>query len=200
MKFLRPNSSRQVIVEELEKELKLQAERWSSVLRIDGLIPTILRNDQIRFSRPRTWKEYRRLLMVHWYLPEDSFAIVHLELEQIEFKFGMEYSIAAHAMLNSKPEMIIYLLESEMYKNERELFGSIRAPFEFRRYRFYVLRQKKAKRLIRRRGYKDQGSRRLPHEQHEAKFDFSFTEEQNRIEKERQEVQDLKAFLRGFLE
>lgn len=200
MKFLRPNSSRQVIVEQLEKELIFQAERWSSVLRIDGLISTILRNDQIRFSRPRTWKEYRRLLMVHWYLPKETFALVHLELEQMEFKFGIDNSIVAHTLLKSKPEMIIYLLESEMYKNERELFGSIRAPFDFRRYHFYVLRQKKAKRLIRRRGYKDQGSRRLPHEQHEAKFDFSFTEEQNRIEKERKELQDLKNFLRGFLQ
>jgi len=139
-------------------------------------------------------------LMVHWYLPEDSVALVHLELEELENKFGTENSIIAHMMLNSEPEMILYILESNVFNNERELFGFIREPFRFANYYFYLFRPRKAKRLVRRRGYKDHGSRRLPHEQHEAKYDYSFTELQNRIEEERQSISDLKELYRGFLE
>jgi hypothetical protein len=103
-------------------------------------------------------------------------------------------------MLNSEPEMILYILESNVFKNERALFGFIREPFRFQDYYFYLSRPRRAKRAVRRRGYKDHGSRRLPHEQHEAKFDYSFTELQNRIEEERQSISDLKELYRGFLE
>jgi len=126
--------------------------------------------------------------------------LVHLELEELENKFGAENSIIAHMMLNSEPEMILYVLESNVFNNERALFGFIQSPFRFEDYYFFLYRPRRAKRPVRRRGYKDHGSRRLPHEQHEAKYDYSFTELQNRIEEERQTLSDLKELYRGFLE
>jgi hypothetical protein len=96
--------------------------------------------------------------------------------------------------------MILYILESNVFNNERALFGFINGPFRFQDYYFFIYRPRRAKPLVRRRGYKDHGSRRLPHEQHEAKYDYSFTELQNQIEKERQSTSDFKELIRGFLE
>jgi hypothetical protein len=138
--------------------------------------------------------------MVHWYLPKESFALVHSELEELENKFGTENSIIAHIILNSEPEMILYILESNVFSNERALFGYIQEPFRYQDYYFFLYRPRRAKRAVRRRGYKDHGSRRLPHQQHEAKYDYSFTEHQNQIEEERQNLSDLKELYRGFLE
>jgi hypothetical protein len=123
-----------------------------------------------------------------------------LELEELENKFGTENSIIAHMLLNSEPEMILYILESNVFRNERALFGFLSQPIRFEDYFFYIFRPRKAKRTERRRGYKDHGSRRLPHQQHEAKYDYSFTEHQNWIEEERQKLSDLKELFRGFLE
>jgi len=200
MRLVQSSSTQEKVVRELRKVLQSQAEDWSKVLRSNVLVTSTLRNDQFFLKRPRKWKEYLRLLMVHWYLPEESFALVHLELEELENKFGTENSIIAHMLLNSEPEMILYILESNVFNNERELFGFIREPFRFKDYYFFLFRPRKAKRTVRRRGYKDHGSRRLPHDQHEAKYDFSFTELQNQIEEERQSTSDLKELYRGFLE
>lgn len=200
MRFVQSSSSRERVVCELRKVLHLQAEEWSKVLRSDVLVASTLRNDQTFLKRPKKWKQYLRLLMVHWYLPDESFALVHLELEELENKFGTENSIIAHIMLSSEPEMLIYILESNVFNNERALFGFINEPFRFQDYYFYLFRPRRARRLVRRRGYKDHGSRRLPHEQHEAKYDYSFTELQNQIEEERQSTSDFKALFRGFIE
>jgi hypothetical protein len=155
----------------------------------------------IVFHRPRSWREYLRLLLVHWYLPEEVFSLVHIELQEMENKFGTDKSIAAHAILRSEPEMVIYLMESSsVYKTERELFGDIHTKFSFEKYHFRRLDRRKPRKKVFRRGYHDQGSRRLPHEQHEAKFDFSFTEKQNQIEEERQTLKDTHQLVEGILE
>jgi hypothetical protein len=200
MKFVQSSSTQEKVVRELRKVLQSQAEDWSKVLRSNVLATSTLRNDQFFLRRPKRWKQYLRLLMVHWYLPKESFALVHLELEELENKFGTENSIIAHMMLNSEPEMILYILESNVFNNERALFGYIQEPFRFQDYHFFLYRPRRAKRAVRRRGYKDHGSRRLPHQQHEAKYDHSFTEHQNQIEEERQSLSDLKELYRGFLE
>lgn len=199
MKFIQTSSDSQSVSGEMRKILKQQACCWSKVLRIDVVVTPTTRNDLTFLKRARTWKEYIRLCLCHWYLPEEAFALVHWELEQQTNKFGIENSGIAHMLLNSEPEMILYLLESsQLFRNEREFFGFLLNDFDFSKYHFFVLRARKPKKTVRRRGYNDQGSRRLPHEQHEAKYDYSFTEEQNRIEEERKTLQDAIELARGW--
>lgn len=200
MKFVQSTTRQDRLVSELRTELQHQAEGWSKVLASDVLVSPTLRNDQILLRRPKTWRQYLRLLMVHWYLPEEIRPLVHLELEELENKYGIDKNIVAHTILESEPKMILYILESNLFKTERELFGFVHMHFQFEKYHFFVLRARKPRRLVRRRGYKDHGSRRLPHEQHEAKFDYSFTEEQNRIEAERQANIDAQDIVSGFLD
>jgi len=207
MKFSQSSSTEESVLREMTKILKTQAIEWFRVLRNDVVISTTSeefflyhKGSSVFFKRPRTWKEYRRLIMVHWFLDEEVFALIHLELEELVDKYGIDKSIIAQIMLKSKPEMLDYILHSSKeFKNERALFGSINAPFKFSKYHFQRLDRRKPKRKIRRRGYNDQGSRRLPHEVHEAKEDWSFTERQNQIEEDRKTRKDLADLMEGFL-
>lgn len=207
MKFVQTSSTEESVLEEMTKILKTQAIEWFRVLRNDVVVSTTSeefflyhKGSSIFFKRPQNWKDFRRLIMVHWFLEKEAFALIHLELEEMIHKFGTDKAIIAQIMLNSKPEMLDYLLHSSKeFKNERALFGELKAPFKFSKYHFQRLDRKKPKRKIRRRGYNDQGSRRLPHEVHEAKEDWSFTEEQNRIEEDRQAFKDFSDLMEGFL-
>lgn len=199
MRFVQSSSDSQSVSDEMRKVLKRQAELWSKVLRINVVVTPTARNDLTFLKRSRTFKDYIRLCLVHWYLPEEAFALVHWELEQQKNKFGTDNSGIAHMLLNSEPEMVLYLLESsQCFKTERELFGFLHNAFDFSKYHFFVCRARKPKKVVRRRGYNDQGSRRLPHEQHEPKYDYTFDEEQNRIEEERQALQDAIELARGW--
>lgn len=202
MKFVQTSSNSESVCRELRKELQTQASEWFRVLRIDVVVsPTTKRNSQYRLSAVRTWNEWLRLAMIHWYLPDTAFAVTHLELERMANKFGNDKAINAQLILSSEPEMICYFLDSSaVFASEREIFGFIHRPFKFERYHYRELLPHKAKKKVFRRGYNDQGSRRLPHEQHEAKFDFSFTEEQNRIEEERTNLSKFIDFVRGWIQ
>lgn len=193
-------SDSQKFCDEARRRLSSVATEWSKVLRIDCLISPKQRNDIVGLKRPRTWKEYLRLILVHWYLPDESRTLVHVELEEIKYKFGTEKSSIAHMLLNSEPEMIIYLLEtSHIFRNPREFFGFILMKQDLSEYHFRILRPRKAKETIRRRGYKDKGSRRLPHELHGETFQ-DFTKEQNRIEEERELQEFANELARGFFQ
>lgn len=202
MKFVQTSTSSASFCREARRLLGSQALEWFRVLRNDVVVtPTTIKGSIISFKRPRDWRSFVRLALVHWYLPESAFALVHLELEGSIKRFGPDKEIQAHCILKSEPECLIYLLESSgIYRTEREFFGDIMKPFDFSKYFFRVLKPQKPKQKVYRRGYNDQGSRRLPHEQHEAKFDYSFTEKMNEIEEERQATEDAKLFVEGFLQ
>jgi hypothetical protein len=97
--------------------------------------------------------------------------------------------------------MVNFFMESSVcFKDERQLFGFLLRTIDLKRYHFQVLKPKKPKPTVRRRGYNDQGSRRLPHEQHFPKYDWSYTDEQNRIEEERRKRKDLEGLIEGFIQ
>lgn len=202
MKFVQSSSTSYSVCRELRKELQTQAIEWFRVLRINVVIsPTTKRNQIYLLSKVRTWNDWLRLTMIHWYLPETAFAITHLELERMANKFGTDKVITAQVILSSEPEMINYFLDSSAeFATEREIFGFIHRPFQFEHFHYKVLDPRKPKKKVFRRGYNDHGSRRLPHEQHEAKFDYLFTEEQNRIEEERQAQIDATEIVKGWIQ
>lgn len=200
MKFVQTSSNSQSVCRELRKILRSLASQWAKVLRIDVVIAPTTTNSVYRLSRIRTWNEFLLLTMIHWYLPEDAFSLVHLELQDLYSKFGTDKDIIAQIILSSEPEMIIYFLESsECFKDERQLFGFVQRNIQLEKYHFYIQKPRRPKQRVYRRGYNDQGSRRLPHEIHESKYDYSFTEEQNRIEEERQARKDTADFAKGFI-
>lgn len=187
MKF---SESYETISASIRQQLEIQAQQWTQVLRKPGFVPPEVLGTYLRFSRIRQWNEYLKLIMVHWYLPEDLWALVHIELEQYTHKFGTDKAIVALTMLRSEPEMMLYLLESScVARNPRELFGKIRSTTNYNKYRYHWILPRRPKRVTRKRGYKDQGFRRPDHTW-VPDSDWSLTEEQNRIEEIRELIVD----------
>lgn len=203
MQFVQTSSNTSTVRDQLDKQLARRAEEWSKVLRTHVVIyPTTERGFYLHFPVPHSWKEYCFLIMVHWYLPDDLSALIDIELQRFESKFGIDKRIQAHCILKSKTEMLTYLLESNaIFKTEREAFGSILRPFEWNRWILTRRRRRKPKKKIFRRGYNDKGSKRLLHERHsDFAFGYQDTELQNEIEKTEQEIKDTLDLIEGFLQ
>jgi len=83
---------------------------------------------------------------------------------------------------------------------DRDFYGNILSNLELTARRIHVLKLEphKPKKKVRRRGYQDSGSCRSLSAWKPSR-DFSLTDLQNEIERERQEIQDTVLFLRGFL-
>jgi hypothetical protein len=149
---------------------------------------------------PRTAREVLILSCISWYFPEELGVLLRLKIEEEEHRYGPDYEQKIALLLKSEPEAIIYILESNVLGNTpEEVFGNILAIRP--RVTVYPYQPRRPKRAIRHRGYRDKGSLRQGSEylQEELK-DFSATEEQLRIEEQRENVRDSIDFCSGFLE
>jgi hypothetical protein len=96
----------------------------------------------------------------------------------------MKDSLELALLLHHKEDCLTYLVHRY---HEREFFGNVlpllkRVASELR---FLTLEPTRAERTVRRRGYRDHGSC-TPNHRWLPKADYSFTEEMNRIEQERE--------------
>lgn len=201
MKFCQSNSSSYSVTTELRKILRRLASEWAKVLRIDVVIsPTAEENSIYRLVGIRGWSEWLLSAMISWYLPEESRAVTQLELQDIAHKFGTDKDIIAQMILSTEPEMICYILDSSIFGTERELFGFVLEKQQ--KYPHFIrLNPSRPKKKVFRRGYNDQGSRRLPHERHDPGIDISDIEEQNRIEEYREKIlPDSLERIKGFIQ
>jgi hypothetical protein len=141
------------------------------------------------------------LCCVSWYLPEVLRFEVQIEISQrLTKKFGPDYEQKISLLLESKPKMLIYLLESSIlgYKTQ-EVFGNIIGSTT--KIQVYQISHKKPKRTQRHRGYRDKGSRRTGFEfLSEEEKDFTLRELQVQLEEERIAVQHSIQFWSGFLD
>lgn len=182
---------------QLRKVLALQAANWTQVLRKLVLVaPTP--NAELRFKGPKKWNEYLYLILISWYLPEEYRALCQVYLHGYKNKFGTDKVSVVLTLLNSEPEMILYIGECTLFKDTRHLFGFLGQPIEFGKYQFYFQTPKKPRKMIRKKGYQDHGSRRPDHKWQESR-DYTLTELQLEIEAERQLRQDLSQLNLGGL-
>lgn len=131
--------------------------------------------------------------MVKWY--------IKLDLERQVAKWGVDNKIVALTILKSKPQMVLYLLEtSYVAKNPREIFGLLgKEGRQIVRSILVLWREPKIPtRRVRIRGYRDHGSLRPDHC---WLADFSKTweaqMEQEEIEKQRKVHQDTADIIEG---
>jgi len=192
-------SDRSSFITEFRKRLAESAQRWTKVLRKHDVITPKFPGDVLRFSRVRSWKEYLRLVLVHWYLPEDLRFLIHLELEEKIHMFGPDKEIVALTILKSEPNCVIYISESSnVFKTTREAFGFILSDTDWSKYRLYQITPRRSKTPQRKRGYNDHGFRRPDHKWRET-HDKSFTELQNEIEDGRKVIIDTSKIIEGGL-
>lgn len=188
-----------IFISELRKVLAQQAQMWQQSLRDHDIVAPNLPGAFRTFSKTKTWNEFLRLTMVHWFLDEPYRTEIRLFLEDRKDKYGTLKAIAAQAILNSEPEMVLYISESSyLFQNERALFGFLGQTFQYSRYSLQWQKPRKAKRPKRKRGYDDHGSRTPDHKWKPTR-DYSLTEEQNKIEEQRQTKEDTIQIIIGGL-
>jgi len=175
------NSSR--FFTELDKQCDKLGHQWSSVLTRTVSVSPTRPNMTLSFRRPRTYNEYLIALIVSWYIPDEGARIyVQYDLAEMRSKFGIDKVSVALTLLSSKQQMRLFLAESNLYKNERHFFGQLLSSEEkLLALRYKWLEPRKARRLIRRKGYKDKGSLR-PASTWLPKSDYTFDEKQREIE------------------
>lgn len=151
-------------------------------------------NSELKIELPKKFRELRALAIVMWYLPEELRFLIQVELQinspyflDFENK-GLENSLEILIFSTSKEIMLNYLIIQQEI-DPRELFGTILFDDILRaheNFKFYWKVPSKARRKVRRKGYRDQGSRKPDHKWKES-FDVTFTEYQ-KIKEEKEEL------------
>lgn len=197
----RSHESSYSLCKELRKNLRsLASQTEERLLRREGPILTT-GSDEYQWILPiHNLKEFKLLCCIVWYLRDDIQCLLRLELENKTNLFGPEYELKLKLLLRSEPEMIIYILESDVLgKNSNEVFGNILA-YQHIDIKLLEYNRRKPKRLIRHRGYRDHGS--LADDStigsKEYRKDYSSTDLQNRIEEEREILNDTEELIFGF--
>lgn len=101
--------------------------------------------------------------VLQWFMPEELAVLTNLWLEK---NWGAEFKEVQEVLCTSKETALGYCLVSDRW-NERDFFGNVLTEKNLRnigRLYFRKRETKRPKRLVRKRGYKDKGSLRLPHQ------------------------------------
>lgn len=111
-----------------------------------------------------TLKEKVLLALFQWYTTDEIRVCINLWLEE---HWGSEYSELKQSLQLSKLMALGAILEQNLW-SDRDFFGNVLIVQNwsnkiFRRC-FRTIYRRKPKRLVRRRGYNDHGTLRLPHE------------------------------------
>lgn len=148
----------------------------------------------------RSKKDLLALAIISWWL-EDSIRF-YLQEELYFLSINNSDLIEVRLCLTSKSGMLNFLEDTTLY-HSRDLFGNILPTSYEKQVRLANLVSVRygptslPKRVIRRRGYKDHGSRRFPHEVHDLS---SGKLAQIKYEEEIQSYHDTLLFLRGWLD
>lgn len=148
--------------------------------------PTLLQDSEWKIIYPRSFREIRSLSIALWSFPDFLKWRILLDLNEKEFRnFTLKQRLELKLYLTSKEVCYSYFRRTRRISSN-EKFGNI-LQNDLRRALFHLkfLRNKLSspRKLVRRRGYKDKGSRRFSH-QWLPKEDFSLTLKQNKKEKE----------------
>jgi hypothetical protein len=156
--------------------------------RTSGLIPP---NAEISLSlsRFKTKREKFALALASWWLGNLG-VLIRIELEESEF---LSVRIASHSKAGAVQLLFEQFSNRDFYGNLLPLIVKVVGEL-----RFTLKQPEKAKKKIRRRGYQDHGSLR-PSSSWKPKYDWSFIEEQNEIERLRQSDEDTYQFLLGLM-
>ena len=142
----------------------------------------------LNVRRFRKLKEKRALAIASWWLG-DLGCLIRIDL--------LEESDLATKVACTAKAGAIEILQSNF--SERDFFGNF-LPLVARlmsQLKFIFLKQRRNKRILRRRGYRDHGTLR-PTSSRTPTQDWSLTEAQNQIEEARQTHEDTYQFLLGL--
>lgn len=183
-------------LDSLEKILMSYSEKF---LRTSALVdPNFLERYENNIQvNTRNADDLAVLAIWSYYLDTEIGILLRFELKEIiENNSDLDF---LEFLLEGKYEMIQYLLQTSKW-HTRDFFGNLVTKNRLTRLskicRFRRRLTGKPQRLVRRRGYKDKGSLKFPHEYHS----FSTgTRAMKTLEEERESSKDTYLFLQGFL-
>lgn len=177
-----------------QSQFNIQLERSiSSKLHDERLLRTAIANspkcldsDRFQIIYPKDFNGLRALSIAIWNFPELLQWRIRLDLtEKKHSQLNSKQQLEISLLLDSKEMCFFYLYETQRY-SARELFGNIlgnNLEAALKQLKFKERKIRNPIRIQRHRGYRDKGSLR-PYHRWLEKFDSSFTEYQNKIEKE----------------
>lgn len=136
---------------------------------------------------PKSYRLLRVLAISQWYFTEMLHWRIFLDLKDMSLShLNKKQRLELAILLSSKENMEKYLYRTERYSGS-EIFGNILGndlQDLLKELKFLRKTKKHPRKTIRRRGYKDKGSRRPSH-RWLPRFDYSFTEYQNHRDKDK---------------
>ena len=146
----------------------------------------------------RKKEELRALAVLSWYLSDGYGDLLRLDLNEKIKQISLPVSEkeTLFLLMNSKKDCLIFLRKSY---SDRGFYGNFLPLTERIANNLYFLSQEphRAKRKVRRRGYRDHGSCR-PESRWLPSSDFSFTEEMNLKEQEDLQLQRTLSSIESF--
>lgn len=203
MKF---SCSTQILCKEMNRVCEKIARSWAELLRKQGSVSPTTLGCEVRVSKYRSWRKYVAACILHYYLPnstkeEQAFLwYIREDLQRQTHKWGKDKASVALTLLSTKPQMILFVQESTLFRDARELFGLLgKEGVEVSRSTIVYWRApRRPVRQQRVRGYRDHGSLRPEHQRlPDYSHSYEAIAEQERIEQERKSIVDFAAFLEG---
>jgi hypothetical protein len=187
-------------VQQLEKNFSQFAHNENMELTKQVAIdPNLL--ERIWIELPQGLNETLALCIGSWWLPEILGILIREEIRERRLnKFSFEDKFLIELCLKSKPETILFLLQTSKW-HTRDFFGNFQKliykwckiiSFDFRG-------QRKVKYAQRKRGYNDKGSA-VPISKWRPVSDWTLTELQNEIYQKRQVYTDTTKLSEGLLQ
>lgn len=143
--------------------------------------PTRLWSQEVQVFYPKDFRLLRTLSIIQWWLPDDLHWKVLVDLDQLNFSWlNNKQQLEIAILLSSKEICLYYLWKTKRYSGS-EIFGNLLGnDFQdlFRQMKVREIKPKRPKRTIRRRGYRDHGSRKPDHKWL-PDSDYTWTEYQN---------------------
>lgn len=157
-------------------------------------------SDQLTIVYPRSFREIRGLVIVHYFFPESLKWEVKMGLEELNLNhLNKKQILEIRIMLSSEWNMIKYLYLTDRYTSN-EIFGNlVKDAYQAAENLKAFPVSTKVERPVRKRGYSDKGSLR-PKEKWLPTHDYSLTAIQNEIEKKHTQLDKVSYHLINYLE
>ena len=144
-------------------------------------------------------QERLELAIISWYLPEEIGFVIREDLHDSQRLLSLDDQLLIEIVCSSKAEMLIWLTETSLW-HTRDFFGNWPKDIHGKLRRLLKISplHRKVKRVQRKRGYDDHGSRVEDH-RWLPKFDYTLTEKHRELEQRRQTAKDTFSFIQGML-
>lgn len=171
---------------EVEKSIRKKLKLLTFLTEAVFINPTLLTEDLLLRFPSRKLQDYQSLALISYYVPEFLGWKIRLNLMEKMKYFSTNDQLRINPMLINRGICILFLFETEEFSSH-EIFGTLieKGIQNLRKIEIFEKKNPKVVPLIRRRGYKDKGSRRRK-EQWLPSFDESLTSLQNELEERKQ--------------